>query len=440
MVAACQAKTYNTSYHFDGLFHYRQGNKDFYPIHLNFAELIKMNAIWVLIVTTLILVALGLIEAIIHRRNLARIPIRIHVNGTRGKSSVTRLIAAGLRQGGRTTSAKTTGTLARMILPDGTEYPVFRPAMPNIIEQLRIIRTAASFNSQALVLECMALQPPLQWLSEAKLVRATHGVITNARPDHLDIMGPTQLNVAQALAGTVPFQGVLFTAERRPELAAVFAQAATDRRSEFFTVGEDEITSVTSSEMAGFTYVEHEENVALALKVCQSLGVDRKTALAGMWAARPDPGVMTIKEIDFFGRRIFFVNGFAANDPESTQHIWNMALDRFGHVEKRIAIFNCREDRPDRSRQLGQACAAWRPADYYVLMGTGTYIFARAAADRSLDTLKLVFAEDRRVEEIFEIVINLVGRSALVMGMGNIGGQGLDLVQFFHNRSKIKEI
>ena len=40
--------------------------------------------------------SLGAIESWIHRRNLARIPIRIHVNGARGKSSVTRHIAAGL--------------------------------------------------------------------------------------------------------------------------------------------------------------------------------------------------------------------------------------------------------------------------------------------------------------------------------------------------------
>ena len=50
--------------------------------------------------TTALLAALGVAEGIRHRRQLARIPKRIHVNGTRGKSSVTRLIAAGLRAAG----------------------------------------------------------------------------------------------------------------------------------------------------------------------------------------------------------------------------------------------------------------------------------------------------------------------------------------------------
>ena len=40
------------------------------------------------------------------------------MNGTRGKSSVTRLVAAGLREGGLKTFAKTTGTAPRVIDSD----------------------------------------------------------------------------------------------------------------------------------------------------------------------------------------------------------------------------------------------------------------------------------------------------------------------------------
>ena len=61
----------------------------------------------------------GVWETRRHTRTLRQIPIRIHVNGTRGKSSVTRLIAGGLRAGGIRTVAKTTGTMARLIFPDG---------------------------------------------------------------------------------------------------------------------------------------------------------------------------------------------------------------------------------------------------------------------------------------------------------------------------------
>src|SRR5512137_274202 len=98
-----------------------------------------MIGVKILFIIFVLLVLAGFGEAYLHRRNLSKIPIRIHVNGTRGKSSVVRLIAGGLREGGITTCAKTTGTLARMILPDASEYPIFRPAGANVIEQMRIV-------------------------------------------------------------------------------------------------------------------------------------------------------------------------------------------------------------------------------------------------------------------------------------------------------------
>ncbi len=395
-----------------------------------------MDATLLLLGMVGLLTAGGVLESWTHHRRLRRIPIRIHVNGTRGKSSVTRLIAAGLRAGGIRTCAKTTGTLPRMILPDGREYPVFRPAKPNVIEQLRIVDAASAFDAEALVIECMALIPTLQWLSEARFVKATHGVITNARADHLDVMGPTERDVACALAGTVPVGATLYIAEQRHQ--EVFRAAARDRQSKLIAVSESEIHCVSSDDMSGFSYIEHEVNVALALRVCQDLGVDRETALRGMWRATPDPGAMTEHEIDFFGRKLYFVNGFAANDPESTEQIWDMAIERFPHVERRIAIFNCRADRPDRSRQLAQACAHWQPADHYLLIGSGAYIFARAAERAGMNLLKFTFAEDRRVEEIFETVVELAGNSALVMGMANIGGPGLDVVRYFANRGRVE--
>ena len=73
-----------------------------------------------------LLTFLGVLEMARHLWYRRRIPIRIHVNGSRGKSSVTRLIAAGLRAGGLRTVAKTTGSAAAVIHADGSETPVRR--------------------------------------------------------------------------------------------------------------------------------------------------------------------------------------------------------------------------------------------------------------------------------------------------------------------------
>ncbi len=394
-----------------------------------------MTALFVILGLIGFLLAAGLAESISHRRNLHRIPIRIHVNGTRGKSSVTRLIAAGLRGAGIRTFAKTTGTLPRMILPDGSEVPVDRDSGANVLEQREIVREAARHHVEALVVECMALQPWLQWICESKLIRATYGVITNAWADHLDVMGPDDSHVAKALCNMTPQNGVLFTAERKHR--RILRRAAKDRGSRLEAVGERDVAQVTEADLKRFSYPEHRENVALALRVCAGLGIDRETALAGMCQAQPDPGATATYELEFWGRTIQFVSAFAANDPTATERLWQASLTSHPGVERRIALFNCRSDRLDRSRQLAQACVDWEPADSYVLIGTGTQAFVRFAAAAGLDPRKVVVAERESPAELFETLIDLAGQSALIVGMGNIGDNGLEIARFFRNRSRL---
>jgi poly-gamma-glutamate synthase PgsB/CapB len=210
-----------------------------------------MQTIDYMMLMTLGLLVMGIGESVYNRYNLLRIPARIHVSGTRGKSSVSRLIAAGLKGAGISVAAKTTGTLARMILPDGREVPVFRPAGANIMEQSRIVRAAAEMRVNALVLECMALQPELHWISEKIFVRATHGVITNCRPDHLDVMGPETKDVALCLAGMIPVNGKLFTAEK--DHLDILSKAAIDRGTRLVAVSDDDVASVTKEELSGFS-------------------------------------------------------------------------------------------------------------------------------------------------------------------------------------------
>jgi len=390
-----------------------------------------------LLVLWLVLLGLGLLEALRHRRVLRRIPVRIHVNGTRGKTSVTRLIAAGLRAGGKRVCAKTTGSSAALVDPDGREFPLYRPSGANIIEQMRIMWRMLEFDPEVAVVECMALQPQYQSLTELKMVRATHGVITNARADHLEVMGPEEEDVALALAGSVPVGGDLFTAER--DLLSVFETACEDRGSRLHGVDENEVASVDESQLARFHYSEHAENVALALKVCESLGVDRDTALEGMVALPPESGAMRVLHGQFFERDIVFVNAFAANDPESTGRIWEQMVERHGEGRRRVALVNCRADRPHRSRQMAQAMPQWAPADCYILMGSGTLLFARMAVKHGMSPDRMIVAENVSLLDITETILEHCGRKSLVVGMCNIHGGGEEVARYFHNRAKKEE-
>ena len=171
-----------------------------------FSPLIILGAL------ALVLIVSGLLEFRYHQLVLSSIPVRIHVNGTRGKSSVTRLIAAGLRAGGKRTFAKTTGTAPRVIDSKGIDRIIHRLRRPSIGEQVRLHKYFSSEKSEVVVMECMAIQPQYQWISEHQMVKSHIGVITNARPDHLDEMGPKEVDVVKSLCNSVPFSGTLVTA------------------------------------------------------------------------------------------------------------------------------------------------------------------------------------------------------------------------------------
>lgn len=375
----------------------------------------------------------GAVELWAHKRKIKQIPYRVHVNGTRGKSSVTRLISAALRAGGKRVFAKTTGTLPQMIFPDGSELPVYRASKANIIEQLRIFRVAAENEAEVLVIECMALQPTLQSLCELKLVQATHGVITNARADHLDVMGPDEVNVAEALLGTTPVGSKLFTCER--DYLKEFEAACRDRGSELVAISLEEAEEITDEEMLGFSYVEHKDNVALALRVASDFGIERHVALKGMYEVTADIGALHEFSLDYFGRKLILINGFAANDPESTEMIWDIALARHQDAQQKVMIINCRADRPDRSRQMGECISEWASADYYVVIGSGVYPFMQGALEAGISPNKLIYAERMNGVEIFEKLLSISTPHTMFMGICNIKGPGLELIQYFKNRS-----
>lgn len=373
------------------------------------------------------------VEAFRHYRTLKSIKYRIHVNGTRGKSSVARLIAAGLRAGGLITCAKTTGTLARFIFPDGSEEPIYRMGHNNILEQIGVVRKAAKHKSDALVIECMALQPLLQALCEKKLVQSTHGVCTNARPDHLDVMGPLEEDVALALAGTMTYSGDFYTCEQKH--LKIFQMAADDRGTTLHPITPALAEQITDQEINQFSYKEFKENVALALSVCEAIGVKRDVALKGMWEAMPDPGAMSIYEVEHNGHTVCFANAFAANDPVSTTTLWEKLLKDFKDCDDYTLVVNCRGDRHERTAQMAEAVLDWTPPTEIILIGTGTDTYtytSRKVSTPKTNKLNISDGSDWKVEEILShITRDPTPKKHLVVGVCNIANIGLELIEYF---------
>lgn len=387
---------------------------------------------WLVFLLVLIYIAYGLFEYRRHRSNLGKIPVRIHINGTRGKSSVTRLVGGGLKGGGKPVFIKTTGTSPRTIDVSGHEQPIRRVGAPNIIEQIGIIRNAASEKPDFFVVECMALLPNLQNITEHQIINSQVGIITNVREDHLDVMGPTLPDVAESICNTIPRNGYLFTTENRfIDLIKKKARALNTR------VIEVDPDSVSEHDMTRFSYLEHKDNVAVSLAVCIHFDIDRKSALRGMSEIKPDPGALMKYSMRHNGYLIEFFNAFAANDPDSYRAIWEMLHLHRGESKKLVVLVNSRRDRVQRAEQLGEFIARELEADYFIVSGEATRPLVNRAVKYGLDRTLIKDLGGRNVIEIFDHFETLVDRDTILVGIGNIVGLGEDIVRYFINKGRM---
>ncbi|MCQ2419565.1 MAG: poly-gamma-glutamate synthase PgsB [Clostridia bacterium] len=330
----------------------------------------------------------------------------VYVNGIRGKSTVTRLIDAGLRAGGYQVFCKTTGTEPMTIDIADTEQRIRRIGPSNIREQLRTLHKAARQGAQVLVIECMAVQPELQAVSQDKMLKADISVITNVRRDHTDVMGTTPEEICDSLCSTAAQNGVLFTAEH-----ALLPRIEQNAKSKNCRV----IPAFPDGSEPDFDFPD---NVALALAVCKHLGVARDTALSGMLHFHPDPYALACYRV---GGGIF-VNAFSANDAESTRHIYRKVIsERKANAKKVILLRNHRADRGTRTRDMA-ALAAELPCDEIWLMGAGKSYFERTLRKKQFSgsVHHIRNADDPRLSDIPD--------GTLIFAAGNIAGNGKKLV------------
>jgi len=194
---------------------------------------------------------------------------------------------------------------------------------------------------------------------------------------------------------------------------------------------------VSHEEMQGFRYIEHRENVSLALAVCLHAGVDRNTALQGMYKAVPDAGALMVFRVEAFRKNLVFYNAFAANDPDSTFLVWRKISDETGMEGKRIVLLNTRQDRLYRAEQLAGMVAyrLEKEVDYLVLIGQSTDVVESMAIRYGIPARKVVTVGWTTSENVFDRLLALTDHTATIVAIGNMGGMGSGLVEFFEHRS-----
>ena len=316
------------------------------------------------------------LESLAHRRRVDGLDWRIHVNGIRGKSTVARIIAGMLREHELVTVAKSTGTFAAVINRDGVDEPIQRKGPPTILEQIEVARQYVTPDVDALVIECMALKPEYQEVSERMIVRSNIGVITNVREDHQDVMGETLPEIARSLLSTCPRNGILVTSEQNPEIVAIMDEVARSKGSQLIVADPDR---VTDEENLQFDYISFKENVTIALTIADIVGIPRDVAIRGMVRAEPDPGVLRMKELRIgdgpigaapgAAKKVTWANLFAVNDRESMVAAMGK-LDPFMTDDTIVVgILNNRSDRERRAIQFADVAVNDLEFDRLVTFG-----------------------------------------------------------------------
>lgn len=356
----------------------------------------------ILIVLSVLYIAYVIAEYYYNAAKRKKILKVIHVNGIRGKSTVTRLIDAGIREFGFSVVSKTTGTVPTVIGRDNVPRPIKRLGPANVREQLRIVRKAAAQNADYLVVECMAVDPELQYLCEKQILRADVNVITNVRADHLDKMGEDLESIAYSLANTTPRDGVLVLGE--DAFRDVFQRCADKQNCRLVVAdkyeGEEKLDTFP-------------ENIATALKVADVLGLDRDTFFRGMKKYIHDPGALAAYKI---GNTVF-INGFSINDPDSTLEVYDTVIEKRYPGDKLTVLLNTRPDRPFRIDQHVDMLTKMRFKNVIIIGSNRNYV------KKQLEKRGIHAQTIKKYSELLD--------EEFVFGCGNIASDGMKIVEYF---------
>jgi gamma-polyglutamate synthase len=351
-----------------------------------------------------------------------RIPLRIAVTGTRGKSTVTRLIAAALRGDGRSVLAKVTGSRPVLIGPEGEETEIHRPGPPSILEQKTVLREAARRGCRVLVAEMMSIGPETLRAEARQILRPGVLVVTNARIDHREEMGRTRAAIAATL-GRAFFPGATaFIPEE--EMLPAFREAAARANCRLIAVPAEEAGPAA----------EFPSNMSLARAVAGFCGADAGLTAAGLAAAAPDFGSLRAWRLrpPDLPPGSWAVSLFAANEPDSTAAaLQRLVLTRPGLPTRRVAVLALRADRADRTRQWLEAAGGGFFEGYTGIVAVGDHAHPVGRRLRRICAGRASIASLSGVDpaRITAAAARWTGEPVCLIGMGNIVGVGTGLVE-----------
>jgi gamma-polyglutamate synthase len=371
----------------------------------------------------IIILTLLFFEASVLKKRVANIQLRVHVNGTRGKSSVTEYIAAGLRIE-KNVLAKITGIKPTVIYPDGKSKIINRNGRARVKEQFDMVHLAAKLSADSLVLECMSILPELQKL-ESKVLSPHVYIITNIREDHLEEMGASLMEQAEAICSAIPHNSIVITSEESiiPEITKI----AAARNSKILLIKSLDEKYSSLIPRGAFSI-----NIAIALEVCRIAGVDLDKAFMNILELiknKPFP------LIEFLAneKKIRFIDGFAVNDVPSAKKFIGHWIDRYEDVEEILLILNTRNDRPLRSKLFAEWIGSLNNVSKVILTGTHIPRTRKEIIKSGFDKNKIYSWKKSDISNSLKSLDKITYKNALIFGLGNIAGDGFIILESLNN-------
>jgi poly-gamma-glutamate synthase PgsB/CapB len=267
----------------------------------------------------------------------------------------------------------------------------------------------------------MSIHPESLFVESTKILKPQVLAITNVRVDHVAQMGSTRDRVAGCLATAISNDmTVLVPGE---ECLPVFEELTEKYGSQLIRVSGNR-----EDDGHGPRSLEIEENRRTALALTDHLGIDRATAIRGMTKARPDLGATKAWSLELGSppRLWQTVSLFAANDPDSSRKALSQVMKSgMPSATPMVGLLNLRRDRGDRTLQWVEAIEKERFPELERLFVIGDHASIVA---KKLDAQAL---RGRSPQRIMAEISRDVAASATLVGMGNMGGIGRELVSYW---------
>lgn len=354
----------------------------------------------------ILLIILGLIENYYHQYNLRKFKYRILVNGTRGKTTISRIIVHALNSNGIKTIGRTTGSEACIVMPDNSTLPFKRRRSARITEMISFARFCKNNSAECIVVECMALIPENQKIFASKLIKPTHTVISNSYVDHIPEMGDTINSTMWALSNSI-YKG-----------------------TKLYVTEEEYVKCNSKCILCDDYYSEYEDlpvnrqSLNIAYSLLKDFGLTKEEVLSASKSIARDIGLHD-KVLTCSGALLYPY--FSVNDFYSMNNL----ISSLSKNEKINLIFNNRSDREYRIRQFEKALyeniekinTVYVIGDYpkKVVRYCNRYCKAKYICASSSEMISYIEKDSE---------------NSIYLGLGNIKGPGEEIVRYFVKEDK----